>query len=303
MATATTARSRRKRLPADAGPRNSGAGSRAAKAVTKPAKATAGSAKTVKRAAKTAKGVRKVQRALPGKAGSLVTLWRLAKLGRRLAKQKLPAAAEMLRDRSGLTREIADFAGDHGLQDLVEQLRRVPVQVSLDVAVPVAVAYDEWMQLDFLPEGGHRVQAIKRRGRQLLGEIRGSSGTHRWKAEIRDARRDESFAWRSTRGSDVAGLVTFHRLGDRLTRLELNLDIVPVNMSEAIALTLRLSDRMALADLRRFKLRVETMSPDAYPARAHHANRRARKPDRRANRRAQQGNARARKSRKQSKEE
>lgn len=296
MAVAATApRKRSQRQMAKPSPRKSQAGS----AVSGPAK----TAKTVKRAVKTAKGARKAQRALPGKAGSLVTLWRLARLGRRLVKGQLPAAAEMLREGSGLAGEIADLARDHGLQDLVEQLRRVPVQISLDVAVPVAVAYDEWTQLDSLPEGAHRVQAIRQRGRQLLGEIRGSNGSHRWKAEIRDARRDESFAWRSTRGSDVAGLITFHRLGDRLTRLELNLDIVPVNMSEAIALSLRLSDRMALADLRRFKLRVETMSPDAYPDRAHHANRRARKPDRRATRRAEQGNARARKSRNRNKEE
>jgi uncharacterized membrane protein len=296
MAAAATAPGKRsQRQIAKPSPRKSGAGSGA----SGPAK----TAKTVKRAAKAAKGVRKAQRALPGKAGSLITLWRLARLGRRLMKRELPAAAEMLRGGSGLTREIADFGRDHGLQGLAEQLRQVPVQISLDVAVPVAVAYDSWTQLEFLPEGAHRVQAIKRRGEKLVGEVHASNATRRWKAEIRDERRDESFAWRSTRGSDVAGLITFHRIGDRLTRLELNLDIVPVNTSEAIALTLRLSDRMALADLRRFKLRVETMSPDAYPARAHRANGRARKPDRRANRRAEQGNARARKSRNRNKEE
>lgn len=296
MAAAATAPAERsQRQIAKVSPHKSRAGS--------PASGPVKTAKTVKRAAKTAKGVRKAQRALPGKAGSLITLWRLARRGRRLVKRQLPAAAEMLREGSGLTREIADFGREHGLQELVEQLRRVPVQVSLDVAVPVAVAYDEWMQLDSLPEGAHHVQAIKRRGELLSGKIHASNAARRWKAEIRDERRDQSFAWRSTRGSDVAGLITFHRIGERLTRLELNLDIVPVSTSEAIALTLRLSDRMALAELRRFKLRVETMSPDAYPARARRANGQARKPDRRADRRAEQGNARARKSRNRSKEE
>lgn len=296
MATAATApRKSSERLPAKPSPRKSRAGS--------PASGPAKTAKTVKRAAKTAKGVRKAQRALPGKAGSLVTLWRLARLGRKLVKRQLPALSEMLRDGSGLTREIADFGRDHGLQELAEQLRRVPVQVSLDVAVPVEVAYDEWMQLDSLPEGGHRVQAIERRGQQLSGEIRTSNARHKWKAEIRDARRDESFAWRSRRGSDVAGLVTFHRLGERLTRLELGLDIVPVSASEALALALHLSDRMAEADLRRFKLRVETISPDDYPPRVKQAERPARKRNNRSNQRARQGNARARRSRNQSKEE
>jgi uncharacterized membrane protein len=296
MATAATApRKRSRRQPPKPSPRRSGAGSPAS-GPAKPAK----TAKTVKRAVKTAKGVRTAQRALPGEAGSLVTLWRMAKLGRRLLKGQLPVASETLREGTELARKMAELGRDRGVQELTEQLRRLPVQVSLDVAVPIEVAYDEWMQLDSLPEGGHRVQAIDRRGRRLFGEIHGSSATHRWKAEILDARRDESFAWRSMRGSDVAGLITFHRLGDRLTRLELNLDIVPVSLGEAIALTLRLSDRMAQADLRRFKLRVETMSPHAYPARARDANRRARKPNARAN---GQGNARARKSRNRSKEE
>lgn len=296
MATAATAPGKSiERLPAKSSPPKPRAGS--------PASGPAKVAKTVKRATKTAKGVRKAQRALPGKAGSLVTLWRLARLGRKLVKGQLPAATETLREGGELAREIAELARGHGFQDLTEQLRTLPVQVSLDVAVPVEVAYDEWMQLDFLPEGSHRVQSIERRGRRLSGEIRGSNATHKWKAEIRDARRDESFAWRSTRGSDVAGLITFHRLGERLTRLELNLDIVPVSMGEAVALTLRLSDRMAHADLRRFKLRVETISPDDYPSRIKQADRPARKRNHRSNQRAQQGKARNLKSRNETKEE
>jgi uncharacterized membrane protein len=295
MAIAATAPAKRShRLPEKPSPRKSRAGS--------PASGAAKTAKTVKRGAKTAKGVRKAQRALPGKAGSLVTLWRLVRLGRRLVKGRLPAAADALREGTDLAREVADLARDHGFQDLAGQLRRVPVQVSLDVAVPVEVAYDEWMQLDFLPEGSHRVEAIERQGQQLFGEIRGSSGAQEWEGEVRDARRDESFAWRSRRGSDVAGLITFHRLGERLTRLELGLDIVPVSVGETVALTLHLSDRLAEANLRRFKLRVETISPDDYPRRVKQANRPAGKRNQRSNKGAQQGKARNRRSRNESKE-
>ena len=65
-------------------------------------------------------------------------------------------------------------------------------------------------------------------------------------------------------GTDVAGLATFHQLSDRLTRIELDLDVVPTNPTEAMAMALHLAHRRAEADLRRFKAHVEFISPDAY---------------------------------------
>jgi uncharacterized membrane protein len=76
--------------------------------------------------------------------------------------------------------------------------------------------------------------------------------------------KDESFAWLSVEGTDVAGLATFHQLSDRLTRIELDLDVVPTNPSEAMMLALHVAHRRAEADLRRFKAHVETLDPDEY---------------------------------------
>ena len=69
---------------------------------------------------------------------------------------------------------------------------------------------------------------------------------------------------RSQRGSDCAGLVTFHPLSERLTRLELQLDVVPSRLTEAAALALHLADHRAETELRIFKARLETISPDEY---------------------------------------
>lgn len=240
----------------------------------------------LKRVAKSSHGVRAAKRALPGKAGNLWTMWRLARLGRRAVKRQLPAAADSLGEMVALARE-------EGVSELAKQIRRVPVQRSIDVAVPLEVAFDEWMRLDALPEGDHRVEDIERVGRgRLRGRVNRLGASQDWEAEVKDQRRDESFAWRSVCGSDVAGLITFHRLGARLTRLELELDIVPTGMSEALAFALRLSDRWTEAELRRFKARVETISPDAYPARV-----------KRSNGTAPKRGARSSKPRKQTKEE
>src|SRR5437763_6015154 len=260
MATAATAPRKRRARPPSANKLSARPGKPGA--TTRPRKAIQSPAKTVKRAAEGGKGAQVARRVLPGKAGHLVTIWRLVRLGRRLVKRQLPAATETLGEATELVRQVAELARDHGFQDLFEHLRRVPVQLSIDVAVPVGVAYDEWLALDSLPEGDHRVVEIERRGRErLLGTVSRPGAIHDWEAEIRDERSDESFAWRSVRGSDVAGLVTFHRLGERLTRLELELDIVPVTTGEAVALALHLSDRMAETELRRFKSRVEMISP------------------------------------------
>lgn len=148
---------------------------------------------------------------------------------------------------------------------LLGRTRRLPIQQCVDVAVPLEVVYDEWMQLDFLPEGAYRVKGIEReRDNKLTGRVTGPMGSRRWEAEILDEREDESFAWRSVKGSDCAGLITFHRLGERLTRLELQLDIVPVRAFETAEFLLRVADARARAELRRFKARLETMDPDSY---------------------------------------
>jgi uncharacterized membrane protein len=139
----------------------------------------------------------------------------------------------------------------------------VPVQCSIDVAVPLRVAWEEWMTLDSLPEGAHRVIRIERDGDELSGEIDGA-GQSQWRAEIIDQRDEDSFAWRSVEGSDCAGLITFHRLSDKLTRLELDLDALPTTAAEAVALNTPLAQRRTLIELRRFKAHVEFMNPDVY---------------------------------------
>jgi uncharacterized membrane protein len=140
---------------------------------------------------------------------------------------------------------------------------RLPIQLSIDVAVPIHVAWHEWISWGSLPEGVHRIEDVERDGNRLIGRMAGPRGTD-WEAEIKDEREDESFAWRSLAGTDVAGLATFHQISDRLTRIELDLDVVPTNPSEALTLATHLAHRHAEADLRRFKRHVEFISPDAY---------------------------------------
>jgi uncharacterized membrane protein len=116
-----------------------------------------------------------------------------------------------------------------------------------------------------LPEGVHRIEDVERDGDSLIGRTAAPHSTD-WSAEIVDEREQESLAWRSVEGSDCAGLVTFHQLSERLTRIELDLDVLPTRPTEAVALGLHLAHRRAEADLRRFKAHVEFINPDVYEA-------------------------------------
>ena len=185
------------------------------------------------------------------------------KAAKRVTRKTLRSGAEVVH-------RAAEATADSGLGAInvkslsAKSLRRLPIQCGIDVGVPVRVAWEEWMTLTFLPEGVHRVERIERDGdTRLLGRTAGPRGVD-WEAEVLDERDRQSFAWQSTQGSDCAGLITFHELSERLTRILLNLDVVPTGVAEALSLSSHLADRHAEADLRRFKERVEIINPDLY---------------------------------------
>jgi uncharacterized membrane protein len=176
------------------------------------------------------------------------------------------AARRALRSGARAIRSLADRAAATG-SEVIEAgtSKRLPIQVGIDVAVPLRVAWKEWMASSSLTEGVHRIEDIERDGDRMFGVVDGPR-EREWSAEIVDEREEESFAWRSLEGTDCAGLVTFHRLSDRLTRIELDLDVLPTGPAEMLALSLHLAHRHAEADLRRFKAHVEFINPDVYKA-------------------------------------
>ena len=169
----------------------------------------------------------------------------------------------MLRKGTRAATHALTRAGSSSFDTLVSFTHRLPIQRAVDVAVPLEVAWVQWIELCHLPEGSHRVTEVERRGDHLWGRLDGAT-SREWEADVVDERKDESFAWRSTEGSDSAGLVTFHKLSDRLTRIELDLDVRPVDPLEAVALALRVADRRAESALRRFKADAELLNPDGY---------------------------------------
>jgi uncharacterized membrane protein len=81
--------------------------------------------------------------------------------------------------------------------------------------------------------------------------------TRQFQAEIVQQRPDERIEWNVTEGPSHTGVVTFHELAPRLTRVEVSLDFDPHGMLEKMARGMRFTKRAVRADLHRFKAIVE----------------------------------------------
>ena len=241
----------------DRDPKPSKSGGKKKTATTAPT----GAAKTAgKSAAKTAGKLFEATSPIGGGAAGKAFRAVARRSGRRVAEtlvsKAIPAGAQT-------ARKLSSWVGGSSREAIMDRARQLPIQRSVDVAVPLEVAWGQWMKFDYLPEGAHRVKDVERDGDHLVGQVASPAGDG-WEAEIIEERPEESFAWQSIDGSDCAGLVTFHRLSDRLTRIELNLDVRPSGLAEALALSLHLADRRAEADLHRFKAQAELLNPDTY---------------------------------------
>ena len=136
--------------------------------------------------------------------------------------------------------------------------RRMPIQQSVDVAVPIKVAYNRWTMFEDWPDFMHRVESVDQADDTTLSASMKVWGiTRRFEAEIMEQRPDQRIEWNVSEGLAHTGVVTFHKLADRLTRVEVSLDFEPHGMLEKMGRGMRFAKRAVRADLHRFKALVE----------------------------------------------
>lgn len=132
------------------------------------------------------------------------------------------------------------------------------IQESVDVEVPIRVAYNQWTQFEEFPRFMEGVESVTQLDDTHLRWVADFGGARReWQARIDEQHPDERVAWHATEGASNAGVVTFHRLDDRHTRVMLQLDFDPDGMVEMIGDKLGFVRRRATGDLERFKEFVE----------------------------------------------
>ena len=129
---------------------------------------------------------------------------------------------------------------------------------TIDVAVPVDTAYNQWTQFEEFPRfmrGVERVVQVDDTHLHWAAEVAGKH--EEWDAEIVDQQPDERVAWRATTGKGNAGVVTFDRLGENETRVTVQMDWQPEGALENIGTALGMDDRQVAKDLERFKDLIE----------------------------------------------
>jgi hypothetical protein len=144
--------------------------------------------------------------------------------------------------------------GGGGGGDGVGKGRRMPVQQAIDVGVPVKTAYNQFTQFEEWPNFMHRVTSVSQEDEthvSFKSKIWGVS--KEFQAEIDEQRPDERIKWHVTQGLSHQGVVTFHELAPRLTRIELSVDVEPGSLIEKFARGARHVKRAMRADLHRYK--------------------------------------------------
>jgi uncharacterized membrane protein len=168
-------------------------------------------------------------------------------------------AAARLQGQGGVLGSLAGKAGEKlGAGGGREKTRRLPIQRWTDVAVPVDVAYEKWTQFEEFPKFMHRVLSVEETGdNRLSWQEKIWFSRRQWEGEITDKRKNDRIAWKTTKGTAHAGIVSFHSLDKNLTRIMVTMDFRPSGMIEKMGSGLRFVKRAVQADLARFKAYVE----------------------------------------------
>ncbi|MDH2428172.1 SRPBCC family protein [Sphaerisporangium sp. TRM90804] len=133
------------------------------------------------------------------------------------------------------------------------------IEHSVDVAVPIRTAYNQWTQFESFPEFMEGVESIKQLDDTRLVWNVQVAGVHReFEAEITEQKPDERVAWRSLDEPRQGGVVTFHHLTDDTTRVMLQMEFTPEGLVETVGDKLQLVRMRVHGDLERFKKFIES---------------------------------------------
>lgn len=134
---------------------------------------------------------------------------------------------------------------------------------TVEVAVPVRTAYNQWTQFETFPSFMSGVESITQADDRRNHWVTSVAGVRReFDTEIVDQVPDQRIAWQSVDGASHRGVVTFDRLGERLTKVTVVMDFKPEGLVEQAGDKLGVVDRQVKADMQRFKEFIESRGVD-----------------------------------------
>lgn len=129
---------------------------------------------------------------------------------------------------------------------------------SIEVNVPVYVAYNQWTQFEEFPRFMEGVEEVRQlTDSQLFWRAEIADSEQLWHAEINEQIPDKRIAWTSIEGAKNAGVVTFHFIDDNTTRIMFQIEYDPEGFIENVGAALGIVENRMEGDLKRFKEFIE----------------------------------------------
>ena len=133
------------------------------------------------------------------------------------------------------------------------------IEKSIEVNVPVKVAYDQWTQFEDFPKFMEGVIEVTQLNDTHLHWVAEIAGRHEeWEAEITEQIPDKRIAWHSISGARNAGVVTFHLISPSVSRIMLQMEYDPEGFLENAGDSLGLLTHRVTGDMERFKEFIES---------------------------------------------
>ncbi|WP_326847387.1 SRPBCC family protein [Streptomyces kaniharaensis] len=194
-----------------------------------------------------------------GGTGGLVEA--LSKGGKKLGVRASPGKAVLLAGASRVkdaARKAVETIGKDGGQNAGGQpagTRTLTVIEDIDVGVPVREAYNQWTQFEEFGRFAKGVLAVEQRDDATTDwRVKVGKAKRSWRGKITEQVPDERIAWASEgEKGTTRGVVTFHPLGENLTKVLLVLEYFPKGMVEKTGSLVRAQGRRARLDLKRYR--------------------------------------------------
>jgi Polyketide cyclase / dehydrase and lipid transport len=175
-----------------------------------------------------------------------------------MAEGKSPGRSMLSAGFAGVKEKVKGMFGKGGGGGK-QKLKLTNIVESIDVGVPIRLAYNQWTQFEDFPTFTKKVEQARPDddGQKVNWKAQIFWSHREWSATITDQRPDERIIWRSEgQKGHVDGAVTFHELGPNLTKIVVVLEYHPQGLFERTGNLWRAQGRRARLELKHFQRHV-----------------------------------------------
>lgn len=173
-----------------------------------------------------------------------------------LTEGKSPVRAALGAGMTGLKEKVKGFfGGDRGTKSRKVTNKVTNIVESIDVGVPLRLAYDQWTRLEDFPSFMKKVESVERPEEHTSNWKAQVLWSHRtWESNVLEQVPDDHIVWRSKGAKGyVDGAVSFSELAPNLTRILLVMEYHPQGLFEHTGNLWRAQGRRARLDFKHFR--------------------------------------------------